>query len=792
MAVLLLLPGTARAWFGDSYRTPSELSGGWATYGDCGTYWYTFGKPTNCDLWNRWAKHIPGFVWYGRGTIYMDWVYVGAYGYLGQRLRYYNVGNGLTGQYTDVNMCANSCSWARVLGGETGSLYDWNGIFIDCNESWDVGCGSPCGTRATSTREIHMWGDKWVYLNDWIVFGGFGVGANVSEVGWTPPFGESGVYVYGAIDTSHGNYFANNLYAGKVPARVSTGDCGQGNYLNFKGNASVGGVNSCDNCTAYAFAWVHTPSGSGQQWGVGSDDGVRIWQNGTLIHDNNASRGVTWDQDRFKPAGMNAGWNRVLFKVRNGNGGFGGVISFHHGGDFAQMEPSVSLQSDRYGGFSVGYEQDGWYPTVTVSSVYGTSSPANGAALYGNNTTVNVTGTSAGQTVPYWRTMQYMWGYGTTGDANGETSYADVTGTPTSTSWTDNRTGVTGHRRFHYFAVSKSGRTSGQASGQTGGWTWNATYAKYYDVYVDNVAPVAPSFSSVAAAGMNQINLAWAIPNDQGCGSIAAGSTEASNASEPVSASNNYYRRGDVGVQVYRNGSVISSWGTGTGKSDTGLTANTAYTYTLEARDNTSQSRGAWANTTGQKGTTVAWTLSVPPSTSTVTRNGSFFCEPGTAVTWTAVGGFGTGKIQKYKYAWDQNPGHSWTGSEGEWTSGTLSTTPTAGGNWFLHVKGYNGANVENGTLDYPVLVVANGTEKWIGGDGPWDTTTAGFWQDATPNAITYCNGHDVLFDDSGCGALESLPMQATASPAPAASIQSSSAGLEFTPQSGDSATPKP
>src|ERR1035441_5334143 len=102
------------------------------------------------------------------------------------------------------------------------------------------------------------------------------------------------------------------------------------------------------------FSWVNTATGAGPQWGVGSDDGDRIWLNGTMIADNNVARGQTWDQDRFLPAGMTAGWNRVLFKVHNGGSGFSGVISLHNGSDFHQMEPSVTLQGDRYGGESLG------------------------------------------------------------------------------------------------------------------------------------------------------------------------------------------------------------------------------------------------------------------------------------------------------------------------------------------------------------------------------------------------------------------------------------------------------
>ena len=72
-------------------------------------------------------------------------------------------------------------------------------------------------------------------------------------------------------------------------------------------------------------------------------------------------------------------------------------------------------------------------------------------------------------------------------------------------------------------------------------------------------------------------------------------------------------------------------------------------------------------------------------------------------VTWTAPGGFAPGKVAKYKYAWTQSDTYGWTGSEPDWSAGTIETTPTAAGTWYLHVKGYNGANVENGTAYYTV-----------------------------------------------------------------------------------------
>ena len=82
------------------------------------------------------------------------------------------------------------------------------------------------------------------------------------------------------------------------------------------------------------------------------------------------------------------------------------------------------------------------------------------------------------------------------------------------------------------------------------------------DVYVDNVAPQTPSLSSVTAASTNQIDLAWAIPLDQGCG-VVPGATEYAS-----TGGDNAYRCGNVGVSVRRNGTVIYGWGTGTSASD--------------------------------------------------------------------------------------------------------------------------------------------------------------------------------------------------------------------------------
>ena len=122
------------------------------------------------------------------------------------------------------------------------------------------------------------------------------------------------------------------------------------------------------------------------------------------------------------------------------------------------------------------------------------------------------------------------------------------------------------------------------------------------------------------------------------------------------------------------------------------LAPNTTYNRTVKAYAGILESAG-----TAGSGTT----LSVPPSTSTVT------CDKNVNVTYiddkftfTAVGGFGTGKVDHYQVAWTKQATHTWTGSEANWSSGTSVQTATSSGSWYLHLKGYNSAGVANGTAD--------------------------------------------------------------------------------------------
>ncbi|PYJ02735.1 MAG: hypothetical protein DME25_15445, partial [Verrucomicrobia bacterium] len=234
------------------------------------------------------------------------------------------------------------------------------------------------------------------------------------------------------------------------------------------------------------------------------------------------------------------------------------------------------------------------------------------------------------------------------------------------------------------------------------------------------------------AASTTQINLVWTIPLDQGVG-VGTSSTESAGNIRNNQDANNFYRRGDVGVQVYRNVSTtISAWsGSSTSFNDTGLTPNTQYTYTLEARDNTSQSRGAWNNTTGQQGATAKYTLSTPPVAGDVASDTS---NPA-VINWTTTHfGTGSGKVSSYRYAFNQSATYAFAGTEPVWSSGTITTVPTSGGTWYLHVQGRNGDDVANGTLDTAVTAPT----------APAITTS--------PSGQTACNAANATFTAGASG----------------------------------------
>jgi CubicO group peptidase (beta-lactamase class C family) len=82
---------------------------------------------------------------------------------------------------------------------------------------------------------------------------------------------------------------------------------------------------AADYAAAFALAEIKSEKEVKTFLSVGSDDGIRIWHNGKLIHDNWIPRGVTKDED-LVPITLIAGSNQILLKVQDISQGWGFVV----------------------------------------------------------------------------------------------------------------------------------------------------------------------------------------------------------------------------------------------------------------------------------------------------------------------------------------------------------------------------------------------------------------------------------------------------------------------------------
>jgi len=79
-----------------------------------------------------------------------------------------------------------------------------------------------------------------------------------------------------------------------------------------------------DNAAAYLRTFVWSRQVQPIRVELGSDDGLKVWLNGEVIHSNNALRGCVPKQD-LVAATLKSGWNCLLLKVTNVGGGFAAV-----------------------------------------------------------------------------------------------------------------------------------------------------------------------------------------------------------------------------------------------------------------------------------------------------------------------------------------------------------------------------------------------------------------------------------------------------------------------------------
>jgi hypothetical protein len=75
------------------------------------------------------------------------------------------------------------------------------------------------------------------------------------------------------------------------------------------------------NCAAYLRAQIIAPEDSEAVLLMGSDDGIKAWLNGAVVHSNNIDRGDVADQD-MAPIRLHKGTNGLMLKITQGGGGW--------------------------------------------------------------------------------------------------------------------------------------------------------------------------------------------------------------------------------------------------------------------------------------------------------------------------------------------------------------------------------------------------------------------------------------------------------------------------------------
>ncbi len=138
-------------------------------------------------------------------------------------------------------------------------------------------------------------------ITSWMVAGPYGAaGENLFDDVYPPEEAAGTGVVWSAISAMDGP-FTRYIVAGDV------------NLI-----ARVGG----SNCVAYLRAGLYVPESKVVSLELGSDDGIKAWINGELVHANDFRGALQRGRDKVT-VHLEQGWNRLLLKVTQGTGEWG-------------------------------------------------------------------------------------------------------------------------------------------------------------------------------------------------------------------------------------------------------------------------------------------------------------------------------------------------------------------------------------------------------------------------------------------------------------------------------------
>ncbi|MFA5779206.1 MAG: DUF2341 domain-containing protein, partial [Elusimicrobiota bacterium] len=208
--------------------------------------------------------------------------------------------------------------------------------------------------------------------------------------------------------------------------------------------------------------------------------------------------------------------------------------------------------------------------------------------------------------------------------------------------------------------------------------TTNTNYsALMNDCTIQYAANTVPSRDMASGVANSETQITW-----------TANTTPADNEGDGIE----YYFNGSAGNQSYGGGNTFINGG---------LTANTQYSCQVKVRDT------PWLKESSLSGGLQRYTLPTAPTDNNVTCDKSTSTVYGTSL-FTFSTTFGAGTFSKIMYKWDTSLADSdWLNT---WNAGALSQNAlTQQTSYYLHVKAFNGDNVENGTfIKGPYLYQSN------------------------------------------------------------------------------------
>jgi len=87
----------------------------------------------------------------------------------------------------------------------------------------------------------------------------------------------------------------------------------------------LGGLTGGDHCILYIKTRVYSPAEEAVRLDIGTDDGIKLWVNGKLVHANNAIRALTPGSDKAQGT-LRKGWNDLFAKITQHTAGCGACI----------------------------------------------------------------------------------------------------------------------------------------------------------------------------------------------------------------------------------------------------------------------------------------------------------------------------------------------------------------------------------------------------------------------------------------------------------------------------------